>query len=178
LPKVLRLLPYKPGSRSCRVLARALNGLRVRFDGHFRQRLRHLVVNWGNPRKPRWWLRGLNNPDAVARSSNKLTALNILKEAGVSIPQFTVSHDEAAKWVGEAGKIVVGRRVLNGSKGIGCVIYGEEGSPLPDFNCPLYTQHLRHKREFRGGHTRGMRSSRSTGTMMGNIRLFSIAGNT
>ena len=149
MPKTLRLLPYKPGSKSCRILARTLNGLRVKFDSiKFRPRLRHLVVNWGNPRKPRWWVNGLNNPDAVARSSNKLTALNILKEAGVSIPLFTTSHEDAKSWV--AGKkLVVGRRVLNGSKGIGCVIYGDEGRDLPDFNCPLYTQHLRHKREFR-----------------------------
>ena len=150
MPKILRILPYKPGSRSCRILARSLNGLRVRQAGNFRPRLRHLVVNWGNPRKPHWWIRGLNNPDAVGRSSNKLTALTILKEAGVSIPQFTVNHEEAAKWVGEAGKIVVGRRVLNGSKGIGCVIYRkEDGAAIVNFNCPLYTLHLRHKREFR-----------------------------
>lgn len=144
--KLLRILPYKPGSKSARIIAKTLNGLRVRALGIFRPKLRHLVVNWGNPRKPGWWTMGLNNPDAVGRSSNKLTALNILKASGVSIPTFTTSHEEAKQWVAN-DKIVVGRRVLNGSRGIGCVIYGGEREEV--FNCPLYTLHLHHKREFR-----------------------------
>lgn len=147
--KQLRILPYRKGSKSARVLARALNGLRVRFDGIFKPRLRHLVLNWGNPRTPRWWQVGLNSPEAVGRSSNKLSALTTLKAAGVSIPLFTTSHEEAKKWVTVDERIVVGRRILNGSKGVGCVVYGAEGSETPIFNCPLYTLHLRHKREFR-----------------------------
>lgn len=147
--KLLRILPYKTGSKSARIIARTLNGLRVRFAGLFKPKQRHFVVNWGNPRKPRWWQNGMNSPDTVGRSSNKLSALTILQAAGVSIPKFTTSHEEAAKWVNEDERIVVGRRVLNGSKGIGCVIYGQDEVPSPDFNCPLYTQHLRHKREFR-----------------------------
>ena len=146
--KYLRLLPYKLGSHAARVLSRALNGLRVRLNGRFRPRPRHLVVNWGNPRKPHWWINGLNDPDVVAISSNKLLALQKMKASGVSIPEFTVDHEVAKSWVA-AGKIVVGRRILNGSKGIGCIIYGEEGQETPEFNCPLYTLHLRHRREFR-----------------------------
>ena len=148
--KRLRILPYKPGSKSAKIIARALNGLRVRFNGTFKPRLRHLVLNWGKTETPRWWtgLEGLNHPEKVRQSSNKRIALQILKDAGVSIPEFTVDHEQAKKWF-EAGKIVVGRKVLNGHGGIGCLIYDKKHGQNPGFTCPLYTLHLRHKREFR-----------------------------
>lgn len=149
--KQLRILPYKPGSKSAHVLARALNGLRVRFDGGFKPRLRHLVVNWGKTQTPRWWTGGLNNPEKVRQSGNKLSALNILKAGGVSIPEFTTDKEVVRKWILD-GKVVVGRQVLNGHGGIGCVVMNPErkkGEELAITECPLYTQHLRHKREFR-----------------------------
>ena len=148
MQKLLRLLPYKFGSRSAKVITKALNGLRVRFDGKFRPKPRHLVVNWGSPRIPRWWTNGLNSPDIVAKSSNKLTALTTMKAAGVSIPEFTTDSAVAKQWFDDA-KIVVGRRILTGSKGIGCIIYDKEESDVEPNDCPLYTKHLRHKREFR-----------------------------
>jgi len=152
--KSLRILPYKPGSKSARAIAKALNGLRVRFNGLFRPKLKHLVVNWGKVAKPRWWITGLNDPAKVQLSSNKLTALSCLRQAGVSTPEFTDDIQTARQWW-LSGSVVVGRQILNGHGGIGCIIFhkdrddvdgGFDGEPR---DCPLYTKHLRHKREFR-----------------------------
>ena len=134
--KKLKILPYKTFSRSAKILARVLNGLRVRFNGKFRPKpRRHLVVNWGNIHLPSWWRFGLNHPMLVMQSSNKYTALLKMRSEGVSVPEFTINHEEAAKWVADE-KIVVGRRILNGSKGIGCIIYTDDHA-IPNFNCPL-----------------------------------------
>ena len=144
--KQLRILPYKMFSSSARFLARALNGKRVKLNGRFRPRQRHFVINWGNHNVPQWWTGGLNNPATVHRTSNKLNAFNIMKAAGISIPEFTTNQAVAQAWIRE-GKVVVGRRVLNGSKGIGCVVWSVETEQAAP--CPLYTLHLRHRREFR-----------------------------
>lgn len=144
--KHLRILPYKPGSRSARLIARALHGLRVRFNGLFKPRKRHLVVNWGKVDRPRWWTVGLNDPIAVGRSSNKLTALSYLRQQGVQIPEFTREINVARSWLADGG-VVVGRRILNGHGGIGCVVW-DDPADIVD-HCPLYTKHIRHRREFR-----------------------------
>ena len=144
--KQLRILPYKMFSSSARFLARALNGKRVKLNGRFRPRQRHFVINWGNHNVPQWWTGGLNNPATVHRTSNKLNAFNIMKAANISIPEFTTNQVVAQAWIRE-GKVVVGRRILNGSKGIGCVVWDDETATAE--RVPLYTCHLRHKREFR-----------------------------
>lgn len=134
------------GSLSAKYLALRLGGKRVRLNGRFRPRLRHFVINWGNHIVPRWWTHGLNPPPIVAHSSNKLLALQTLQAAGISIPEFTTDRAVAQRWIRE-GKVVVGRRVLNGSKGIGCIVWDDETDQATP--CPLYTKHLRHRREFR-----------------------------
>lgn len=149
--KQVRILPYKPGSRAAKALARAVNGLRVRFAGKFRPRWRHMVINWGSSQTPSWWTSGMNPPAAVARSGNKLSALTAMKAAGVSVPDFTTDAAEAKKWF-DADKIVVGRRILNGSQGHGIELFAKDEDftrPEDPNGCPLYTQHLRHKREYR-----------------------------
>ena len=73
----------------------------------------------------------------------------MLKAAGVSVPEFTTDVNVAKQWWRDK-KVVVGRRVLNGSQGIGCVIFeNNQDAPEEPNGCPLYTKHLRHKREFR-----------------------------
>lgn len=146
----LRILPYKPGSRSAKLIARGCNGLRVRFDGHYRPRRRHLVVNWGKAAAPHWWPQvryALNQPEAVRRASNKLVSFQRLQEAGVSIPLWTTDAGVAKQWLLEKGGVVVGRQILNGHGGIGCIVW-EDSQDTPA-GCPLYTRHLRHKREYR-----------------------------
>lgn len=151
----LRILPYKPGSAGAKFIARALNGLRVRFNGAFRPfPRRHLVVNWGTTRTPAWWgrlgTRSLNNPNNVNASSNKAEAFRILAAAGVSIPEFTTSYDQAIQWTrNERPPVIVARTVLNGHAGIGCHIWTNEMNIDMIPRCNLYTKHLRHKREFR-----------------------------
>jgi glutathione synthase/RimK-type ligase-like ATP-grasp enzyme len=146
--KKLRILPYKPGSNSAKLLAQALNGLRVRFHGTFRPRQNHLVVNWGSPRIPHWWVSGFNHPDGVARATNKSIAFRFLHDAHVSIPSVTTSQEIAQQWVND-GAVVVGRAVLNGHGGIGCQLFGKDAGPQQVQPLPLYTKHVRHKREFR-----------------------------
>lgn len=144
--KLLRVLPRKPGSRSARVISQTLNGKRVRHNGRFRPKIRHLVVNWGSAVRPLWWASGLNDPAIVQQSSNKLLALTTMKAAGINVPEFTTDQAEAQNWINK-GKVVVGRRVLNGHGGIGCVVWDDEANTAEA--CPLYTKHLRHRREYR-----------------------------
>jgi hypothetical protein len=77
-----RVIPYRNGSRSARALAGALNGLQLRLEGsRFRPRLDDVIINWGNTRPPplpigplnQRGYRYLNEPDDVARVSNKLS---------------------------------------------------------------------------------------------------------
>jgi hypothetical protein len=145
--KIVRIFPYKLGSKSARVLSNVLHGLRVRLNGFFRQRNNHLVINWGNPNRPRWWVNGLNYPQNVAFAISKDIALEKMRDAGVSIVDFTRDQNTAQEWVNN-GKVVVGRAILNGHGGIGCRVYSKDGNRVVD-HLPLYTKHLRHKREFR-----------------------------
>lgn len=144
--KRIRILPYRPDSKSSRVLSKILNCLRVRFNGSFRPTRNHLVVNWGSFETPRWWMGGLNPPNLVRESSNKLRALIKLKTAGISVPEFTESQQLAQEWILN-NKVVVGRKILNGHGGIGCIVWDNKDDHAEP--CPLYTLHVRHKREFR-----------------------------
>ena len=141
------IYPYNMGSKSAKALADILRTKRVYPDGNYYHHPRHLVINWGNSIHPNWftWSRHpmLNYPDAVARSVNKLLTFNELYNM-VSIPQFTTSKEEALSWLGES--IVVCRTTLTGHSGQGIVL-AENSEQLVD--APLYTRHVRHKREFR-----------------------------
>lgn len=140
-----RIYPYKMGSRSAKVLSRSLNGLRVYPDGNFTHKSRHVVINWGNSTLPDWYRLGYkiyNHPFYVKQACNKLTTLQILQDAEVSVPQFTTVISEAREFDG----VVVCRTSLTGHSGYGIVL---AESPDDIVQAPLYTKHVRHKHEYR-----------------------------
>lgn len=140
------LLPYNQGSAGCKALAEAAGALRIRLNNsRFRAGYNKLVINWGNSRtdvcNPNW----LNSPDAVARASNKLDALSIMREHGVPTPEFTWDIDTALVWLKE-GSTVVCRTKLNGHSGEGIVIATKCDGLV---NAQLYTKYFKAFDEYR-----------------------------
>lgn len=138
--------PYKMGSKSAKLVARALGAKRVYPDRNYRPRRNHLIINWGNSSNPNWYRYPhggyVNNPVSVRNAGNKLTTLELLRSNNVSVPEFTTVISEAQAWEG----VVVCRQTLTGSQGQGIVIAESPDQIIP---APLYTKHVRHKHEFR-----------------------------
>lgn len=147
------ILPYKIGSKSARLLAETLTaqlGLkvrRVRHDGAYRPKARSLVVNYGSGGRPHWLgnTRVLNDPLACAKAGNKLSSFNAFKAAGLSIPDFTTSRDQAMAWIRD-GATVVCRTMLNGHSGRGIVL---SDAVHPIVSAPLYVKYKKKRKEFR-----------------------------
>ena len=104
------------------------------------------VINWGCSVMPLWWgLPDLNVPTQVSLAVNKLKTFCALVQAEINTPSFGPDSAIAKQWLAD-GKIVVGRQKLEGHGGDGIVIMKK---PEDFVECKLYTQHLRHKYEFR-----------------------------
>lgn len=150
------VLPYKIASLSAKKLAQGLSSLlnlrvrRVRHDGLYRPKRRSLVINYGSGLTPTWLQRAravLNVPSFCAGGGNKLVAFRRFREAGLSIPDFTASYDEAMAWMGE-GATVVCRTLLNAHSGRGIVLSSNE-SAKPLVRAPLYVKYKKKRKEFR-----------------------------
>ena len=136
--------PYKMGSQSAKLLARALGGLRVYPDRKYRKRPTDLVINWGSSTAPRWGSPDLNGT-GVAEAANKLTTLRLLASNGVSVPVWTTYPQEAMRLVLE-GNTLFCRTTLTGHSGQGIVIAKE----IQDLvQSPLYTQSFPKEKEYR-----------------------------
>ena len=138
-----RIYPYKITASAKRLL----HSLEAKWVGAYDVIPRGMqVINWGCSFTPPWWtFDDLNSPPAVANAVNKLKTFCDLVQAEINIPSFGPDSAIAKRWLAD-GKIVVGRQKLEGHGGDGIVIMKK----LEDFvECKLYTQHLRHKIEFR-----------------------------
>ena len=157
----LIIYPYKLGSRSAIALQDVFTShraLRVRPDGRYAPYRNHVILNWGSSTLPNWWdgvarvgTQVINQPSAVEVASNKLLAFEKMKEAGVSVPEFTTDRAVAIEWVND-NKIVVARKLLRGSEGRGIVIIEKEAGVDRVDNiehAPLYVQYVKKEREFR-----------------------------
>lgn len=153
----VKLYPYKLGSESAKELANVLNVKRVKPDGNYVPKIGHTVINWGNSSNPEWIdtaarrsVRILNKPSAVKVASNKLSALNTLRAAGINVPEYTTSMAVADRWLDD-GATVVERHVLNGNSAQGVRIVNLDDPDMPsDISAaPLYTKFIPKSREFR-----------------------------
>lgn len=149
-PRV-RILPYKAGSASAKLLSEQLPAPRVKVDGtsKFRSRSTDIVVNWGSSDLPDNLLSAgtiLNHPNAVALSSNKLTALTTLRDAGISCLTFTTDPAQVRTWLQE-GHVVFARTMLNSHSGRGIVQLEGAEAAIP--NAPLYTLYKKKQHEYR-----------------------------
>lgn len=142
----LRIVPYKVGSQSAKLLAEVLSaklGYKV-FRGMPKRKA--LNLNWGAKPDPMWWDEDkcINDPIFVSTASNKLASFKKFTEAGVSCVPYTESKEEAKKWL-EKGNIVLAR--TTGGQGGSGITLVEPGGSLPDQ--PLYTKYVKKKKEFR-----------------------------
>ena len=149
------LYSYNLNSESSKALSTALKIKRIR---HERKPIRvDTLINWGASKIERE-IEGaiINKPEAVAKASNKLSAFKIFKGAGVSIPEFTESLEEANKWLAE-GSIVVARTKLSAHSGEGIVIVDPDAEPKVDIpDAKLYTKYIPKAEEYRLHVYRGM----------------------
>lgn len=153
----LKLYPYKIGSESATALADLLDIFKVKPEGTYVPKIGHKVINWGNGKIPGWIgtanQRGvtiLNKPAGVNTASNKLTALNALKAAGVAVPVFTTDFNVARTWL-RAGETIVERHELRGNSGAGIRIVNLDDATMPNElqAAPLYTKFIAKTNEFR-----------------------------
>lgn len=142
---MLKILPYKIGSESARDLARALRVKRIIPGGRYVPGNRTTVLNWGNSNPHFSHARMLNKPSAVKIASNKLSSFQVLKNAGVSVPDFTTDKNVAMEWQEDDYRVVV-RHKLQAHSGQGIQICQPEES-LP--YAPLYTKYTKKDKEFR-----------------------------
>lgn len=87
----------------------------------------------------------LNKVEAVANAVDKLKCFEILKNAGVSIPVYVTTYEEAEELV-LAGDVVLARTVLNGHSGEGIVIIDDVDDLI---DAPLYTVYKKKRNEYR-----------------------------
>jgi glutathione synthase/RimK-type ligase-like ATP-grasp enzyme len=153
----LKLLPYKGASQSAKDLAQLLNVMRVKPDGNYVPKVGHTVVSWGYSGTPAWigraqarGVRILNKPGSVNVAANKLSALNALSTAGVSVPEFTTDANVARRWVNSGGTVVE-RHELRGNSGAGIRIVNLDDDSMPSIvhPAPLYTKFIPKTAEFR-----------------------------
>ncbi len=139
--------PYRIGSTSAKALAVSLEARRVYSDRNYRPRENHLIVNWGNTSPAAWYkhngLQCLNSPIAVAQASDKLQCLDILDDAGVQIPRYTVT--DPADLFEDTSKVFC-RTLTRANSGRGIVI---AESPEELVEAPLYTANVGKRTEYR-----------------------------
>lgn len=155
------IVPYGP-SESCVALKNVLRDAiqEARLDSNvnllratnsiYRSRSSDVVINYGN-RHYSADLYGqatvINNVAALNRATNKLTAFNTLRAAGVQTVEFTNDRSEAARWVA-GGDTVYARGTLTGHSGEGITVHNSENSELPSVQ--LYTKGITtQRREWR-----------------------------
>lgn len=145
--------PYKMFSQSAKVLARALSTKRVKSNGRYVPKRKHIIVNWGSSVTPNWWsyvgsraVEVLNAPAAVKVAKNKLATLQALRGANILVPHFTTSREEAVNWIEDDEKKVMCRTLLESYGGKGIVVAKEVEDLV---SAPLYTRYVKKSHEFR-----------------------------
>lgn len=140
---------YNEHSMSARVLARALNGKRIRHtESVFVGNPNKIVINWGSSKitDEVAKCRVLNKPDEVALASDKIAFFN-WAHARFRIPAFTTDKGVANFWLNN-GHTVVARTVVRGHSAEGLFIV----EPTPNsllMDAPLYTRYIPKKNEYR-----------------------------
>jgi glutathione synthase/RimK-type ligase-like ATP-grasp enzyme len=137
---MIRIIPYRQGSRSAAALAQALGGRVLKLEGsRYRYRDGDKVINWGNNNHGFTFPRIYNN--AVERATNKLTFFQAMESTGL-VPDFWTSPADIPD---EAFPIVC-RTVLNGHSGNGIVIADRRDDLVP---APLYVKYVKKASEYR-----------------------------
>lgn len=143
------ILPYKRNSMSAKTVSRHFGTLRIFPNRNYKPRINDVIINWGFQGeipvlagKPN---RILNNPINVANAASKVSCLNILKNEGVPVPEFTTSQLEAANLFKDTD-VVFCRTLTRASKGKGIVLANNASELV---KAPLYTAKLENEAEYR-----------------------------
>lgn len=141
----LIITPYKTGSRSARVLQKAIQ---ARGDKVFVLRRApknplNPILNWGNSELP-FKAKGvvINPPQEVAKLTNKLRFFKLFDQGGAMVVPWTINSGDARMW----DKVMV-RTKLEGSGGDGIIVWEQGDGELP--HAPLYTQYIGKTHEYR-----------------------------
>jgi glutathione synthase/RimK-type ligase-like ATP-grasp enzyme len=133
------LLYHKKTRPTGRALARALG-----VDGGVG--LRHnpdVLLRWGNAQYPevdRQAGQVINSASAINTAGDKLRTLRLLRDAGLSVPEFSIELPHAGTWLG---------RQRRGFGGKDIVVY-EHGQPLGVRGVSaFFTRYLPNEREYR-----------------------------
>ena len=119
----IKLLPYNNGSRTAKVLSRALNIQRIkRENSRYIPRASDVILNWGSSEIPFDLSTGcptfINDPGCVGNAIDKQRTFEILQEANVTIPTWTADRERAQRWL-DRGKVVMERSLTRASGGRG-----------------------------------------------------------
>lgn len=142
---------HNPHSEGAKLLSQVLNVKRIKHgNSKFRGGMGKAIINWGAGTLPDQVMacqRVLNKPEAIRKASNKLKSFELFKEAGVTIPPFFTTKEQADEYLAEnRGSSIVARTVLAGHSGIGIVI-GSSAEDIPE--APLYTVYVKKQEEYR-----------------------------
>ena len=147
----LYIYSHNPHSEGAKALSQALNVKRIKHGNNkFRGGMGKAIINWGAGTLPDQVVACqtiLNKPQAIRNASNKLKSFELFQEAGVTVPQFFTSKEQAGEYLAQnAGGVVVCRTVLNGHSGAGIVISSSQDDLVP---APLYTAYVKKQEEYR-----------------------------
>jgi hypothetical protein len=141
-----RVIPYRQGSRSAKVLADALNGKVLKLQGSsYTPRADDLLINWGNTKlsgPPS--IRVLNPSNVIRQASNKLLFFGHMKASGHEdiIPEFWTTPAD----IPDDRFPIVCRTILAGHSGDGIVLAADRGQLV---DAPLYVKYIPKKDEYR-----------------------------
>lgn len=138
---MFRIVPYKTASESAKLLAKKLTELGGKRVISGPPSYDHRNILWGNSKIV---METLQPTASISIALNKLSTFNKLREANVSIPEFTTVKATAESWI-RNGIPVVARTILNGAEGRGIVVC----KTLPLVNAPLYVKLINKEKEFR-----------------------------
>lgn len=141
---------HNPFSEGAKALSQALEVKRIKHgNSKFRGSQLKTVINWGSSALPGQVAAChiLNKPENIRNASNKLKSFELFEQAGVSIPPFFTSKEQASAYLQEDdSRSVVCRTVLNGHSGVG-IVMADSADDLVD--APLYTAYVKKQEEYR-----------------------------
>ena len=172
----IRIDPYKRYSGGAKALSKHTGILRATPKQVERHGTFDTIINWGNSERRFTNATYINNPEAVAIASSKLSTARCFCAEGIPQPAYTTEQNVADEWVNR-GRTVLCRTLTRSSSGRGIVIVNtswEEGpdngrdgsdvtSPSNDrgagrggirrgrvlVNAPLYTRYVKKADEYR-----------------------------
>ena len=136
------IYPYAVTSQSAKRLSTHSGWPRMKRQGSSAKPKDTLLINWGSAALPKGF-KALNAHTGIA--SNKTQAFIALTKAGVKVPKYTASKDDAKEWL-QKGERVFARKLLSSHSGKGIVnLKGDVEVP----DAPLYVQYVQKNAEFR-----------------------------